>query len=72
MDTQIVPDSTAHAHRSALGIFRRLLRAPTTRSSHGLTVRELRRLARIALCVEKADGILTLEREIRRLAAGPS
>ena len=28
--------------------------------------------AGIALCVEKADGILTLERDIRRLAAGPS
>lgn len=28
--------------------------------------------AGIALCVEKADGILTLEREIRRLAAGSS
>jgi DNA-binding NarL/FixJ family response regulator len=27
--------------------------------------------AGIALCVEKADGILTLERDIRRLAAGP-
>ena len=26
--------------------------------------------AGIALCVEKADGILTLERDIRRLAAG--
>ena len=25
----------------------------------------------IAVCVEKADGILTLERDIRRLAAGP-
>jgi NarL family two-component system response regulator YdfI len=28
--------------------------------------------AGIALCVEKADGILTLERDIRRLAAGPA
>ncbi len=28
--------------------------------------------AGIALCVEKADGILTLERDIRRLVAGPS
>ena len=28
--------------------------------------------AGIALCVEKADGILTLERDIRRLAGGPS
>jgi len=28
--------------------------------------------AGIALCVEKADGILTLERDIRRLAAGAS
>ena len=27
--------------------------------------------AGIAVCVEKADGILTLERDIRRLAAGP-
>src|SRR5687767_11093529 len=26
--------------------------------------------AGIALCIEKAEGILTLEREIRRLAAG--
>jgi DNA-binding NarL/FixJ family response regulator len=26
--------------------------------------------AGVALCVEKADGILTLERQIRRLAAG--
>jgi DNA-binding NarL/FixJ family response regulator len=26
--------------------------------------------AGIALCIEKADGILTLERDIRRLAAG--
>ena len=25
--------------------------------------------AAVALCVEKADGILTLERQIRRLAA---
>ena len=28
--------------------------------------------AGVALCVEKADGILTLERDIRRLAARPS
>lgn len=28
--------------------------------------------AGISLCVEKADGILTLERDIRRLAAGPA
>jgi DNA-binding NarL/FixJ family response regulator len=28
--------------------------------------------AGIALCVEKADGILTLERDIRRLAGDPS
>jgi DNA-binding NarL/FixJ family response regulator len=27
--------------------------------------------AGVARCVEKADGILTLERDIRRLAAGP-
>jgi DNA-binding NarL/FixJ family response regulator len=28
--------------------------------------------AGISLCVEKADGILTLERDIRRLATGPA
>ena len=28
--------------------------------------------AGITLCVEKADGILTLERDIRRLASGPT